>query len=189
MDGAVAVGSVAGVWLHPVKSLAPVAADRADVTRAGLSGDRTRTVVDAATGERLREKTAPGLGTVVPTGDREVDTAAVTAVLGRAVRLEVADEPQVMVAAVHLVSRQALQRAAAGDVPEGCSAADPRANLVLDLPAGDDERDWVGREVAVGGAVLRVTRTPRHCLGVYAEVVSPGAVAVGDPVAGAVAPE
>lgn len=168
--------------MHPVKSLAPVATAAVEVTPAGLAGDRTRTVVDVASGERLREKTAPGLGAVVPTGDDEADAAALTALLGRPVRLAEADAPQVMVAAVHLVSRQALERAARGDVPAGCSAADPRANLVLDLP-GDDERDWVGREVAVGGAVLRVTRTPRHCLGVYAEVTTPGRVSVGDAVA------
>jgi uncharacterized protein len=34
----------------------------------------------------------------------------------------------------------------------------------------------------VGDVVLEVTRTPKHCLGVYAEVRSGGVVAVGDPV-------
>jgi MOSC domain-containing protein YiiM len=29
---------------------------------------------------------------------------------------------------------------------------------------------------------LRVTRTPKHCLGVYAEVAVPGRVRAGDPV-------
>ncbi len=85
------------------------------------------------------------------------------------------------VAAVHLVSRQALDRAAAGEVPQGCSADDPRANLLLFLPE-DDERTWVGRLLSVGDVVLEVTRTPKHCLGVYAEVRSPGVVTVGDPV-------
>jgi hypothetical protein len=82
---------------------------------------------------------------------------------------------------VHLVSRQAIARAALGDVPQGCSAEDPRANLVLDL-AGGDERTWVGRTLRVGDAVLEVTRTPKHCLGVYADVRRAGAVTVGDPV-------
>ncbi|HJX43043.1 MAG TPA: sulfurase, partial [Geodermatophilus sp.] len=88
-------------------------------------------------------------------------------------------------AAVHLVSRQALDRAAAGVVPAGCGAEDPRANLLLDLPGAtpdDDERTWVGRQLRLGSAVLEVTRLPRHCLGVYAEVVRPGTVAVGDAV-------
>ncbi len=175
------LGAVAGIRVHPVASLAPVAAAAVEITASGLAGDRTRTVVDAVTGARLRGRTAPGLGSVVPTGDDAADTVTLTTLLGRPVRLETTDEPQVRVAAVHLVSVQALERAARGDVPEGCSPADPRANLLLDLP-GDDERDWVGREVSVGGAVLRVTRTPRHCLGVYAEVAAPGPVAVGDAV-------
>jgi uncharacterized protein len=84
------------------------------------------------------------------------------------------------VAPVHLVSRTAIERAARGDVPEGCSPYDPRANLLLEI--GGDERTWVGRTLAVGTAVLRITRTPKHCLGVYADVHTPGRVAVGDPV-------
>jgi uncharacterized protein len=82
---------------------------------------------------------------------------------------------------VHLVSRQAVDRAAAGEVPEGCSADDPRANLLLSLPE-DDERSWVGRRVTVGDVVLEVTRTPKHCLGVYADVRRGGVVTVGDAV-------
>jgi hypothetical protein len=84
------------------------------------------------------------------------------------------------VAPVHLVSRGAIERAAAGEVPDGCSADDPRANVVLTLDG--DERTWVGRELRVGGAVLAVTRTPKHCLGVYADVRRPGRIGVGDPV-------
>jgi hypothetical protein len=84
------------------------------------------------------------------------------------------------VAPVHLVSRRAIDRAAAGEVPEGCSADDPRANLVLRLDGDDDERSWVGRQLRIGTAVLEVTRTPRHCLGVYAEVRRAGTVTVGD---------
>ena len=88
--------------------------------------------------------------------------------LGRPVRLERAREPQVDAAAVHLVSRSAVARAAGGDVPEGCSADDPRANLLLELPEGEDERSWVGRTVRLGEVEVSVTRTPKHCLGVYA---------------------
>jgi hypothetical protein len=84
------------------------------------------------------------------------------------------------VAPVHLVSRAAIDRAAGGDVPEGCSADDPRANLVLTLDG--DERSWVGRELRVGEAVLAITRTPKHCLGVYADVRKAGRISVGDAV-------
>jgi hypothetical protein len=71
---------------------------------------------------------------------------------------------------VHLVSLQAV-----GAEPM------PRANLILDLAEGD-ERDWIGRDVAIGGAVLHVSRAPKHCLGVYAEVVQPGRINLGDAV-------
>ncbi len=90
--------------------------------------------------------------------------------------------PRPGVAPVHLVSRQAIDRAALGEVPDGCSADDPRANLLLDLDGGDDERAWVGRTLRVGDAVLEITRTPKHCLGVYAEVRRAGTVSAGDPV-------
>jgi uncharacterized protein YcbX len=83
---------------------------------------------------------------------------------------------------VHLVSRAAVRRAAAGEVPEGCSAEDPRANVVLDLDPGPDgdERAWVGRRLRIGAVELAVSRTPKHCLGVYAEVRLPGEIRVGD---------
>ena len=112
------------------------------------------------------------------TGDPDTDAVALTAALGRAVRLVPTPEEPAGVAPVHLVSRGAIERAAVGEVPEGCSADDPRANLVLTLDG--DERTWVGRELRVGGAVLEVTRTPKHCLGVYADVRQAGRIAVGD---------
>lgn len=176
------VGTVEQVAVYPVKSLGGRTVGEAHVDAAGLRGDRAYAVVDATTGERVTAKAAPRMREVIATGDVGADAATLTAVLGRPVRLAASGAgPQVDAAAVHLVSRQAVDRAAAGEVPEGCSADDPRANLLLALEAGD-ERGWVGRRLRVGEAVLRVTRTPRHCLGVYAEVLTPGRVAVGDPV-------
>ena len=122
------------------------------------------------------------MGEIVATGDTEADAITLAEVLGRPVRLRHTQAPQVDAAPVHLVSREALRRAAAGDLPEGCSAADPRANLLLHLRGGADERTWVGRTLRIGQAELVVTRTPKHCLGVYAEVRVPGRVHVGDPV-------
>lgn len=175
-------GRVARLWIYPVKSLGSTARDRVRLEPAGPEGDRVWSVVDAETGETVRGRHAPGLGVVQPTGDPAADARAVSDVLGRQVRLSPARGSAADVAPVHLVSRQAIERAAVGEVPEGCSADDPRANVLLDLADGDDERTWVGRTVRIGEAELTVTRTPRHCLGVYAEVRRPGEVAVGDAV-------
>ncbi|MGY1672870.1 MOSC N-terminal beta barrel domain-containing protein [Geodermatophilus sp. SYSU D00710] len=173
-------GTVVGIAVYPVRGCAATPLPRADVGPGGLAGDRAFAVVDA-TGGVLRGRDAPALAGVAATGDPVADTAAVAAAVGGPVRLEPLTGRPEGAAAVHLVSRQALDRAAAGVVPAGCGAEDPRANLVLDLP-GDDERTWVGRRLRLGTAVLEVTRLPRHCLGVYAEVARPGTVGVGDPV-------
>ena len=169
------VGRVEQIRVFPVKSLAGVSVGAVEVGPGGLVGDRERTVVDAA-GHPIRAKDAPALASLAPDADDDTLSAAV----GRPARL--APLPaQPGVAAVHLVSRQAIERAALGEVPEGCSADDPRANLLIDLD-GDDERGWVGRTVRIGGAVLEITRTPKHCLGVYADVRHAGTVTVGDAV-------
>jgi uncharacterized protein YcbX len=174
------VGTVEGLAVYPVKSLAGRAAAEVLVDPAGIRGDRAWSVVDATTGERVTVKTTPELAEVVATGDDEADTITLTEVLGRPVRLARTEQPQVDAAPVHLVSRAAVLRAAGGDVPEGCSADDPRANVVLDLADGEDERAWVGRTVRLGEVELAVTRTPKHCLGVYAEVRAPGRIRTGD---------
>ena len=171
------VGRLDQVWVYPVKSLAGSSVPTAMVDTGGLRGDRVWTVV-SDDGELVRAKNAPAMAIVTATGDPDADAAALTVVLGRPVHLQAGVQPP-GTAPVHLVSRQAIDRAAAGEVPEGCSADDPRANLLLSLPE-DDERTWVGRRVRIGDVVLEVTRTPKHCLGVYAEVRDGGVVTVGD---------
>jgi uncharacterized protein len=178
----VSAGRVVQISVYPVKSLGGRTVPEAEVGPAGLAGDRAWAVVDATTGERVTVKGTPAIAGVVATGDAEADTITLTEVLGRPVRLDRAGAPQVDAAAVHLVSRAAVARAAAGEVPEGCSADDPRANVLLDLPDGEDERRWVGRTLRLGEVELVVTRTPKHCLGVYADVRTPGRVRVGDAV-------
>jgi hypothetical protein len=174
------VGRLEEIWVYPVKSLAGLSLAAVEMDRTGPRGDRSSAVVDAGSGEPVRAKHAPVLATLAPTGDPAIDERAIGLALGRPVRLEPTNGVAAAGAAVHLVSRQAIERAGRGEVPDGCSADDPRANLLLSLPA-DDERTWVGRLVSVGDVVLEVTRTPKHCLGVYAEVRDGGVVSVGDP--------
>jgi MOSC domain-containing protein len=170
-----AVGRVEEIRCFPVKSLAGMAVASADIGPDGVAGDRAATVV-GNDGRPVRAKDAPVLASLAPA---DADPAMLSEILGRPVRLEPLP-PQPGVAPVHLVSRAAVDRAAAGEVPEGCSADDPRANLLLALDG--DERAWVGRDLRVGTAVLRLTRTPKHCLGVYADVITPGVVRTGDDV-------
>lgn len=57
-----------------------------------------------------------------------------------------------------------------------------RANIFLNVP-GEDLPGLVGRTLAIGDeCVVRVTRIPSGCPGVYAEPVRFGVVAVGHPV-------
>src|SRR3954467_13241584 len=108
------VGIVDQVSVYPVKSLAGRTVPEARVEPHGLVGDRVWSVVDATTGERVTVKTTPALAEIVATGDDEADTITLTEVLGRPVRLQRSGEPQVDAAAVHLVSRSAIDRAAGG---------------------------------------------------------------------------
>jgi uncharacterized protein len=172
------VGRVAAIRVYPVRSTVGRDLPSVEVGAGGLEGDRAWVAV-GPDGAVLRGKDAPGLAAVATTGEPVADAAAIGAALGVAVTLAPAEQRD-DVAPVHLVSRGAINRAARGEVPEGCSADDPRANLLLEID--HDERSWVDRTVTVGTAVLRVTRTPRHCLGVYADVHTPGRVEVGDPV-------
>jgi len=176
-----ALGAVEQIWIYPVRSLAGTRVTAVEVATDGLVGDRVFTVV-GEDGAAVRGKDAPELATLRPTGNPEADAASLSSVLRQPVHLAAERATASGIAPVHLVSVQALARAAGGEVPEGCSPDDPRANLVLTLTEGQDERAWVGRELRIGDAVLQVTRTPKHCLGVYADVRRAGNLAVGDAV-------
>jgi uncharacterized protein YcbX len=175
------VGTVVSIRIYPVRSLAGVDRSTAEVDAAGLVGDRAATVI-GADGRPVRGKDAPAMRAVTPTGDSGADAGRLSDLLGRPVQVVPDSGAGAGQAAVHLVSTAALARAAAGEVPDGCSAEDPRANLVLELSGEDDERAWVGRLLRIGDVALEVTRTPKHCLGIYAEVRRAGRISVGDPV-------
>ncbi|GAB3588943.1 hypothetical protein GCM10027446_00080 [Angustibacter peucedani] len=202
-----ALGRVASLRSFPVKSMDAVEVDRAVVLPGGLEHDRGWAVADGD--EVLTARALPQLRDVragAPTSEDGSPTlrlpgrtdeltgadadAALSQAVGRPVALRRADQGGARfneVAAVHLVSRQAVERAAADEGTTlgdpACSVEEPRANVVLDL--ADDaglETAWVGQELRLGDVVLRISQQPRHCLGVYAEVVSPGTLRVGDDV-------
>ena len=87
---------------------------------------------------------------------------------------------------------QALQRVGVG--PEGLDGdrrkkapvhlvgedeGQTRANLILDVPSAA-LADWVGGVVTIGDVRLGIARTAGNCAGVYADVLTPGELAVGD---------
>jgi uncharacterized protein YcbX len=199
--------TVREVHAFVLKSAGAPACSAVRVDASGVLGDRTLVVVDSSGGPadgtvltverapQLRSVSAragseggavldvPGLGSDL--AGRDAD-AALTALLGRPVRVETAERGSQIEAPVHLVSVQALAAAARGEHDAAdcaCSLEEPRANLVVDL-GGEDRReeDWVGQRLQVGEATLRVSRRPGHCLGVYAEVLTPGQIRPGDAV-------
>jgi uncharacterized protein len=202
------VGRVGGLRTFPVKSLDAPHVARARVLASGLEHDRGWAVVDGE-GQVVTAKQVGPLREVlatVPDGDstpslelRGTDgrvtgpdaERALTAVVGRSVTLRAAGGEVAFneVAPLHVVSRQSVERAAADEGTTlgdpACSIEQPRANIELDLDAdlaADLETGWVGRELHLGEVVLHVSKQPRHCLGVYADVVRPGVIEVGDEV-------
>ncbi|ROP26602.1 MOSC N-terminal beta barrel domain-containing protein [Pseudokineococcus lusitanus] len=193
------VGRVASLTRYPLRSAGGEALDAVAVTPDGLEGDRVA-VLAGPDGRPLRSRDAPGLARlratlvdgrprVVDADGTPLDGADVGAAAGvagaRAVpSADLAAGPgSDGVAPLHVVS----EGAEAGPDAEGCDPF-PRANVVLALDPAEGpgaERGWTGAGLRVGGeggALLRVVRTPKRCLGVYAEVVVPGRAAVGDDV-------
>lgn len=195
------VGRVSGLRSFPVKSLDAPQLDRVRVLPTGLEHDRGWAVVDDASGAVVTAKHAPALRELSAAVVADASTPELSApaagplaaeqvpetlgrLVGRPARLQAADGAAFTdVAPVHVVSRQSVERAAADegttlDDP-ACSIEQPRANLVLDLAGDELETAWVGRELQVGDVVLRISKQPKHCLGVYADVVRPGTLEVG----------
>jgi uncharacterized protein YcbX len=192
-----AAGRVAQLWVFPVKSMSGAPVESATMAEGGLEGDRSWAVVDAdgatvtaAEEPRLREVTTRlldgGLRLDVPGAQPglavEAAAEALSGWLGRPVHLAHREGAGfVDVAPVHVVSQASMADAEHAEQCDACDVRAPRANLVLDLAAGN-ERDWLGATVRVGAAVLRITQEPNHCLGVYADVATPGVISVGDEV-------
>jgi len=196
----VIVGRVVVTQAFPVKGAGALPVESIRLDEDGVVGDRRHAVVTDA-GDLLGADTEPRLRDVlaaaaddglplltVPAthgGVRgEAADAALTAFLGRSVRVAPAAPTRTLDAPVHLVTRQALDAAARGEHDAAdcaCSLSDPRANLVVEATAGREE-DWIGRRLAGGDAVLRVLRRPGHCLGICADGERAGTVRSGDEV-------
>ncbi|SDQ48675.1 MOSC N-terminal beta barrel domain-containing protein [Quadrisphaera sp. DSM 44207] len=193
------VGTVSVLRRFPLRSAAGEQPAEAVLDAGGLVGDRRWEVVDAG-GQVLTGKQLPSLAGVRAEVGRDglvavVDGvrrggadlgAALSALAGRPVSVRdsaAGGGPHREGAAVHVISAGA---ALAPDAPTGCDPG-TRANVVLALDAPGEpavrpgaERGWEGARLRVGEAELLLTRTPRRCLGIYADVVVPGRVRTGD---------
>ena len=141
--------------------------------------------------------------------DEAVD-AAMSKVLGAPVALKGAGPVQhVDDSPVHILTTASLAWLRARLPEAKIDERRFRPNVVLEAPGtGPIEQGWIGRTVAIGGARLRITHPTERCVmttlaqgdlpadprvlerlgqdadacfGVYAQVVQPGRVAVGDP--------
>ncbi|WP_369052308.1 MOSC N-terminal beta barrel domain-containing protein [Kineococcus terrestris] len=187
------VATVQQLAVFPVKSLPGTAPHRVEVGADGLRGDRALVLVGPG-GEVLTAKHHPGLRALDLTGPPEAplvtapgaapgDLDAVARALGLdgPVRLELAAGGARQVAPVHVVTLAERAAPGAGD--------SSRANVVLDLPGEPGEPGEPAGAGAPAGAllrpegadgpVLRLTRRPRHCAGVFADVLVPGVLRVG----------
>ncbi len=223
--------TVRGLRRYPVKSMAGESLDAVMVEARGLAGDRWFAVVDEdghlASGKNTRRfrrrdavfsyaaSTLDAGGVVVsgPTGRWPVGSTALDAALSAECGVPVRVLPEADVrhfdgGAVSLVGTATLAWCA----QRWGIDADPRrlrANVVVKTDDPFVEESWVGRNVTVGEAELRVVQRVERCrtidlaqdgaaavgrwlqplggerdlrVAVYADVVAPGVVRVGDDV-------
>jgi uncharacterized protein YcbX len=226
-------GVVTGLYRFPVKSLLGESLTRAEIDARGLAGDRAWAVTDVdgklGSGKSSRRfRRMDGLLQLAATYDGD-DTPVITfpdgtrvsatgpdlderlsTHVGRPVRLRPEGEVSHFDdGPLHLVTTASLS-ALAAVTGTAVTAARTRANLLLDVAqTGFVEPAWIGRELAIGTCVLRVTAPMPRCvmvempqrdlpaapglldilervndlhLGVVAEVIATGTVQVGDPI-------
>ena len=161
---------VAELWRYPVKSMRGERLDAAEVRPDGLEGDRLVHVVDAA-GKLVTGRTKPSLlglsATLGPDGAR-VEAApwrsgeaaqAVENAAGEGARLVDAgadglrfDETALLVATDGMVESFGIDRRRL------------RPNIVLGGVEGMAERDWEGRRLRIGDAVIVLDHLCERCV-------------------------
>lgn len=233
MAEGVLVGRVAAVLRYPVKSMAAEPVEDVDVSWHGLSGDRRWAFVrpdlpsNGLPWLTLRQRNdlngyhpgwaAPGRPDAsrvivrTPTGARwDVTASALAAELGEGVRVMKMNRGTFDAMPLSLISTRTVESLGALLGTE-LDVRRFRPNLVVDAlgPATSPEDEWVGRNLTVGTARIRIDARDRRCvvvnvdpvtgrrdpmvlraiaahretrLGVYGSTVHPGRVAVGDSV-------
>jgi len=163
---------VSGLWRYPVKSLRGVSLDEAVVTELGIEHDRLVQVKRPA-GRVFTARTHPGMLGLqggldekrVPTidGVRWDDPAALAAV--RAVTEPAAELVYYDGAGPQRFDVLPISLATDGGIAAvGVDERRFRANVYLEGVPGLAERDWVGREVRIGDAIVGVRQVRGRCV-------------------------
>jgi uncharacterized protein YcbX len=189
-------GVVSGLWRFPVKSMAGEALDRADVSWAGLAGDRRWAFVrpdSAASGfpwhtirefppmasyvARLSEPARADRSRVVvrtPGGDQyDVTDPRLAAELGTGLRVMRLDRGAFDAMPVSLISGSTVSALCAlAGVDRNELRFRPNIVVTLDSGAAFEEDDWVGSVVRIGAAAVRVDRRDSRCVVVNVDPAS-----------------
>jgi uncharacterized protein YcbX len=194
-------GIVSGLWRFPVKSMAGEPLAQADVSWAGLAGDRRWAFVrpdSQASGfpwHTIRE--LPQMSNYVallsdparadrsrvlvrtPAGDRyDVTDPRLAAELGPGVRVMRLDRGAFDAMPVSLISDSTVSALCAlADVPRDELRFRPNIVVTLGSGAPFEEDEWVGAVVRIGTAVVRIDRRDSRCVIVNVDPASgaPGA--------------
>jgi uncharacterized protein YcbX len=158
------------IWRYPVKSMAGERLESAGLGSLGVSGDRGAYVVDGR-GEIVSARTRPGLlglhGGVDASGIPTVDGhawdvpaahALVEAAAGSGAQLVRADEFERFDVLPLLVATDGAVREAGLDIRR------LRPNLVIDGVEGLAEREWEGRFLRIGDAVIGLANLRERCI-------------------------
>jgi uncharacterized protein YcbX len=161
---------VAELWRYPVKSLAGERLDAADITPAGIPGDRVVQVYDARR-RIVTSRTTPALlglrATTGPTGEPLVDgvpwtapeiAEAIERIAGPGARLVRDEGPQRFDVLPLLVATDGAIDAL------GLDRRRFRPNILISGVDGLAERRWPGRRARIGAAIVAFEKLRGRCV-------------------------
>jgi len=161
---------VAALWRYPVKSLAGERLQRSDVTTNGIAGDRGVHVRDGRN-RVLTARTHPGLlrlaAVLGPDGEPRIAgspwrsrdvAAAIQAAAGTDARLVRDDGPERFDVLPLLIATDGAIAAL------GIDHRRLRPNIVIEGVEGLAERQWPGRRLRIGAALIEVAKLRARCV-------------------------
>ncbi len=161
---------ISELWRYPVKSMAGERLESARLEELGVPGDRVLYVVDAR-GEIVSSRTKPGLlrhqATITAEGGVLVDGLPWThSNVAEAVRAAAGPDARLVEArSGERFDILPLLVATDGAIADfGYDGRRLRPNLVIGGVAGLEERDWEGKQLEVGAAVIALAELRARCI-------------------------